>query len=434
MIDTGDTAWLLVSTALVMLMTPGLALFYGGMVQGKNVLSTYMHSFFALGIVTLQWVICGYSLAFGKSIGGVIGGLDFAFLSGVGVDGAGRTIPHLLFSMYQLMFAIITVALVSGAYAERLKFSAYCLFTLLWTTLVYDPLAHWVWNADGWLAKLGALDFAGGTVVHLSSGVSALIAAVVLGKRVGYPQVRHQPHNLTMTILGAGLLWFGWFGFNSGSALAANGLAATAFANTHIAAAMGALAWGMVEAIRIGKVTMLGVASGLVAGLVGITPAAGFVSPMGAIAIGVLAGVGCYGGVLLKSKFGYDDTLDAFGVHGVGGMLGALATGVFATVALTPGNTGGLVSSGNIKLVGIQALAVAAVAGYAVVVTYGILKVIAVVTGLRVTTDEEREGLDSALHGESGYTIGAGTLSSVNVDAEPPAENVMPSGGPLKAT
>jgi Amt family ammonium transporter len=432
MIDTGDTAWLLVSTALVMLMTPGLALFYGGMVQGKNVLSTFMHSFFALGIVSLQWVICGYSLAFGKSMGGVIGGFDFAFLSGVGVDGAGRTIPHLLFMMYQMMFAIITAALVSGAYAERMKFSAYCLFTLLWTTLVYDPLAHWVWNADGWLAKLGALDFAGGTVVHLSSGVSALVAAVVIGKRVGYPQLRHQPHNLTMTILGAGLLWFGWFGFNAGSAVAANGLAATAFANTHIAAAMGALAWGLVEAIRIGKVTMLGVASGLVAGLVGITPAAGFVSPMGAIAIGALTGLGCYGGVMLKGKFGYDDTLDAFGVHGVGGMIGALATGVFATVALTPGNTGGLFA-GNVKLVGVQLLAVGVAAGYALIVTYGILKLIALVTGLRVTTDEEREGLDAALHGESGYTLGSTTLSSVVV-SEPDEREAPTSAQPLNAT
>src|SRR5688572_14502652 len=300
MIDPGATAWLLVSTALVMLMTPGLALFYGGMVQGKNVLSTFMHSFFALGIITIQWVLFGYSLAFGPSQGGLIGNLDVAFLSGVHEQGEG--IPQLLFMMFQGMFAIITPALISGAFAERMKFSAFCLFTLLWATFVYDPLAHWVWNADGWLLKLGALDFAGGTVVHLSSGVSALVCALVIGKRLGYPKARHQPHNLTMTVLGAGLLWFGWFGFNAGSALGAGGLSALALVNTHVAAAAGALAWGLVEAWRVGKVTMLGVASGLVAGLVGITPAAGFVDPMAAIAIGAAAGGVCYAAVSAKAR------------------------------------------------------------------------------------------------------------------------------------
>lgn len=402
-VNSGDTAWLLVSTALVMLMTPGLALFYGGMVQGKNVLSTFMHSFLALGLVTIQWVVVGYTLAFGSDHGGVIGGLDFALLDGVGTDGAGRTVPHLLFMMYQGMFAVITPALISGAFAERMKFSAYCLFTLLWTTLVYDPLAHWVWHPDGWLAKLGALDFAGGTVVHLSSGVSALVVAIVLGKRLGYPHTRHQPHNLTMTVLGAGVLWFGWFGFNAGSALTAGGSAAVAFVNTQLAAAAGAVMWAVIEATRLQKATMLGVASGLVAGLVAVTPAAGFVSPIGALAIGGIAGVVCFGGVMLKQRLGYDDALDAFGVHGVGGAAGAVLTGVFATAALAPGGEGG-----SLRLVGIQLLGVGAAAAYAAIVTLGILVLVKRTVGLRVDAEVEYEGLDGALHGESGYAIGGG--------------------------
>jgi|SRR5688572_24666168 len=402
-VNSGDTAWLLVSTALVMLMTPGLALFYGGMVQGKNVLSTFMHSFLALGLVTIQWVVVGYTLAFGSDHGGVIGGLDFALLDGVGTDGAGRTVPHLLFMMYQGMFAVITPALISGAFAERMKFSAYCLFTLLWTTLVYDPLAHWVWHPDGWLAKLGALDFAGGTVVHLSSGVSALVVAIVLGKRLGYPHTRHQPHNLTMTVLGAGVLWFGWFGFNAGSALTAGGSAAVAFVNTQLAAAAGAVMWAVIEATRLQKATMLGVASGLVAGLVAVTPAAGFVTPIGALAIGGIAGVVCFGGVMLKQRLGYDDALDAFGVHGVGGAAGAILTGVFATAALAPGGEGG-----GLRLVGIQLLGVGAAAAYAAIATLGILVLVKRTVGLRVDAEVEYEGLDGALHGESGYAIGGG--------------------------
>src|SRR5690349_16925502 len=372
-IDSGHTAWMLISTALVMLMVPGLALFYGGMVQGKNVLSTFMHSFFALGIITLQWVLFGYTLAFGPTHGGFIGGLDYAFLDGVYKEGG--DIPQLLFMMYQGMFAIITPALIAGAFAERMKFSAYCVFTLAWATLVYDPLAHWVWGPDGWLVKRGALDFAGGTVVHLSSGVSALVCAILIGKRLGYPKKKHAPHNLTMTILGAGLLWFGWFGFNGGSALASNGLAALAFANTHLAAAAGAVAWGLVEAMRYKKVTMLGVASGLVAGLVGITPAAGFVSPMAAIIIGIAAGVVCYGGVMLKGRFGYDDALDAFGVHGVGGALGALLTGVFAAKAFNPAGADGLLRGGTDVMV-TQIIGVVAAAAFAVVLSLGILWVI----------------------------------------------------------
>ncbi len=408
-INTGDTAWLLVSTALVMLMTPGLALFYGGMVQRKNVLSTFMHSFFALGLVSLQWALFGYSLAFGTTHHGLIGGLDFALLKDVGMGprDASATVPHMLFMMYQGMFAVITPALISGAFAERMKFSAYALFTLLWATLVYDPLAHWVWGTDGWLAKKGALDFAGGTVVHLSSGASALVVAIVLGKRHGYPSVRHPPHDLTMTLIGAGLLWFGWFGFNAGSALASNGLAALALGNTHLAAAAGAVSWALVELLRIKKATALGVASGLVAGLVGITPAAGFVSPMAAIAIGLLSGVVCYGGVLIKGKFGFDDALDAFGVHGVGGALGALLTGVFAQKAFNAAGNDGLLA-GNPGLMVPQLLGVGAAAAYAMVVTFVLLKVVDKVVGLRVDLDAEREGLDPALHGESAYSGEAG--------------------------
>jgi len=324
--------------------------------------------------------------------------------------------------MYQGMFAVITPALISGAYAERMKFSAYCLFTVLWATLVYDPIAHWVWAPGGWLFARGALDFAGGTVVHLSSGVSALVCALVLGKRLGYPQVRHQPHNLTMTVIGAGLLWFGWFGFNAGSALKADGLASLALVNTHLAAAAGALAWGLVEVARIGKVTMLGVASGLVAGLVGITPAAGFVEPMSALVIGGAAGVVCYGGVLLKGRLGYDDALDAFGVHGVGGALGALLTGVFAAKALTADGLGGLVE-GNASLLFTQFLGIAGAGAYAAAVSYVLLKGIDVVVGLRVDKDEEREGLDSVLHGESGYTQGLGASSAFTAHAAPAEED-----------
>jgi ammonium transporter, Amt family len=418
-IDPGHTAWLLVATALVMLMLPGLALFYGGMVQGKNVLSTFMHSFFALALITVQWVVVGYTLAFGPSMGGFIGGFDFAFLRGMESQANGA-IPALLFMMFQGMFAIITPALISGAYAERMKFSAFCVFTLLWATLVYDPLAHWVWAPGGWLFEKGALDFAGGTVVHLSSGVSALVCAMMIGKRLGYPATRHQPHNLTMTVLGAGLLWFGWFGFNAGSAVTSGALASLALVNTQIGAAAGALAWGLVDMIRVGKVTALGIASGVVAGLVGITPAAGFVSPMAAIAVGGLAGAICYAGVLLKTRFGYDDSLDAFGVHGVGGAAGALLTGVFASTAFNEAGKDGLLA-GNPGQLLTQAIGVGAAAAYAAVVTFLILKLVDAVIGLRVDKDEEREGLDSVLHGETGYTLGSTTSHIAEFEAEPPA-------------
>jgi Amt family ammonium transporter len=404
--NSGDTAWLLVSAGLVMLMTPALAMFYGGMVQGKNVLSTFMHSFFALGLVSVQFAVIGYSLCFGPSWHGVIGGLDFAAMTGVGdqaYDGS-HAFPLLAHFAYQCMFAVIAPALISGAYAERMKFSAYVLFTLGWTTLVYDPVAHWSWQADGWLAKLGAIDFAGGTVVHLSSGISALVCALVLGKRHGYPSVRHPPHDLTMTVIGAGILWFGWFGFNAGSSLHADGLAALALVNTHLAAAAGALTWVIVEGMRVKKTTMLGVASGLVAGLVAITPASGYVSPMVALAIGAAAGLICYAGVLLKARLGYDDALDAFGVHGIGGAAGSLLTGVFARAVLNNGAGGGL------SLLGKQAIAVGAAGAWAAVVTFVLLKGIDLAVGLRVDAETEHDGLDGALHGESAYA-GPGAIA-----------------------
>jgi ammonium transporter, Amt family len=405
MIDSGDTAWLLLSAGLVMLMTPALALFYGGMVQGKNVLSTFMHSFFALGLVSVQFVLVGYSLCFGPTVHGVIGGLDFVGLSGVddAAMSADVKVPHLAYMAYQCMFAVIAPALISGAYAERLKFSAYALFTLGWTTLVYDPIAHWSWAPGGWLAKLGAIDFAGGTVVHLSSGISALVCALVLGKRRGYPTVRHPPHALTMTAVGAGILWFGWFGFNAGSALGANGLAARALVNTHVAAAAGALAWVLLEGARIKKVTMLGFASGMVAGLVAITPAAGFVSPVSALAIGAIAGAVCYGAILAKARLGYDDALDAFGVHGIGGATGALLTGLLARAVDNKGLGGGL------ELLGRQAIAVLAAAAWAAVVTFVLLKVLDRLLGLRVDAEIEHDGLDGALHGESAYASASAT-------------------------
>ncbi|WP_395807329.1 ammonium transporter [Archangium minus] len=425
-----DVAWVLVSCALVMLMVPGLALFYGGMVQGKNVLSTLMHSFGALAVVTVVWALWGYSLAFGETQGGLIGGTTHLFMKGVGLEARG-TLPHTLFFLFQGTFAAITPALISGAYAERLKFSAFLLFTVLWATFVYAPVAHWVWASDGWLLKLGALDFAGGAVVHLTSGVSALVVALVVGRRKGS---RQPPHNLTFTLLGAGLLWFGWFGFNAGSALAANELAALAATNTHLAAASGAVAWGIVDLVRLKKVTALGAASGLVAGLVGITPAAGFVSPMGALAIGLLAGTVCYGGVLLKEHLHYDDALDVVGVHGVGGALGALLTGVFATVAVNPAGADGLLAGGNWALVGKQALSVLAVAAFSALLTFVLLKVVQAVVGLRVEDEAEFEGLDLHVHGERAYHSGIAMGSpSLTPREAPPAEASAPAQAPLNA-
>jgi Amt family ammonium transporter len=404
--DTGDTAWLLVSAALVLLMTPALALFYGGMVRKKNVLSTIMHSMAAIPIITLLWALVGYTLAFGPSHGGLIGGFEHAGLAGLVGEKQG-TVPSLAFVAFQMMFAVITPALISGAFAERMKFSAYVLFVIAWSLLVYVPVAHWVWAEGGWIYKLKALDFAGGTVVHATAGTSALVCALVIGKRLKYPHERPLPHNLTMTLTGAGVLWFGWFGFNAGSALSSGQLAALSFVTTHLGAAGGALGWLAVEWRHRGKPTALGVASGLVAGLVAITPAAGYVAPWSAIVIGFVAGIVCYGAVLAKYKYGYDDSLDAFGVHGVGGITGALLTGVFCEKrtfpeVADPVGADGLLR-GSVHQLGVQALACAVAAVYAGLVTLALLKLLDKVVGLRVTSSDEREGLDTTQHGEEGY-------------------------------
>jgi ammonium transporter, Amt family len=408
-INFGDTAWILVATALVMSMTaPGLALFYGGLVRRKNVLSTMMQSFFILCMISVQWVLWGYSLAFGPDAGHFIGNLGWFALRGVGLTpdaDYAATIPHQLFMVYQMMFAVITPALITGAFAERIKFPTFAVFTLLWATLVYDPVAHWVWGKDGWLHNLGALDFAGGTVVHITSGVSALVFALAIGKRSGYPRVTPPPHNMTYTLVGAALLWFGWFGFNAGSALAANELAVTAFINTNTAAAASALAWLGIEWAVTRKPTVLGAATGAVAGLVAITPAAGFVSPISAIAIGVLVAAVCYIAVaLVKQRLGYDDSLDAFGVHGVGGTVGALATGLFAQKYINAAGADGAFF-GNVKQLGIQALGVAAVVVYAAVITLVLVKVLDKLMGLRVRDQDEAIGLDNTQHRESAYTL-----------------------------
>jgi Amt family ammonium transporter len=407
-IDAGDTAWVLTSSALVLLMTaPGLALFYGGMVRRKNVLATIMQSFVILCVISIQWVLWGYSLAFGPDRWGLVGGLQWVGLQGVGLDpnaDYAATIPHQAYMIFQMMFAIITPALITGAFAERMKFSTFLVFTLLWATLVYDPVAHWVWGVGGWIRNLGALDFAGGTVVHINAGVSALAAALVIGRRKGFLTEAMPPHDLTMTVLGAALLWFGWFGFNAGSAVAAGGLATSAFLATNTATAAAALAWMIVEWVQKGKPTVLGAASGAVAGLVAITPASGFVGPMSSIAIGAGAGAFCYMAVNLKVKLGYDDSLDAFGVHGVGGTWGALATGLFAATAMNSAGADGLFS-GNPALLGKQLIAIAATTVYAFVVSLILLKVLDAAMGLRVSEEEEVAGLDLTQHGETGYAM-----------------------------
>jgi Amt family ammonium transporter len=406
-IDTGDTAWLLVSTALVLAMTaPGLALFYGGMVREKNALGTIMQSFIILCVISVQWVLWGYSLAFGPDVGHVVGGLDWIGLSGVGLEpnaDYGATVPHQAFMIFQMMFAVITPALITGAFAERMKFSGFLVFTVLWATFIYDPLAHWVWAVGGWVRNLGALDFAGGTVVHISSGVSALACALVLKQRLGYGKEAMAPHNLPMTVLGACLLWFGWFGFNAGSAIAAGALATSAFVVTNTATAAAALAWMVAEWIYRGKPTVLGAASGAVAGLVAITPASGFVGPLPSIVIGIGAGVFCYLAVLWKSKLGYDDSLDVVGIHGIGGTWGALATGLFASKAINAAGADGLFF-GNPGQLGIQFVAVLVSWVFAFVGTFVILKVVDLTMGLRVSTEEERIGLDITQHEERAYS------------------------------
>lgn len=405
-IDSGDTAWMLVSTALVMLMTPGLALFYGGMVRGKNVLGTIMQSFIAIAVISVQWILIGYSLSFGPDVHGVIGSLSWAGLNGVGITpnpDYAPTIPHALFMMYQAMFAVITPALITGAFAERMKFSAFLVFTIIWSTVVYDPVAHWVWGAGGWLKNMGALDFAGGIVVHLISGISALAAALVIGKRKGYLQEAMYPHNLPMTVLGAGLLWFGWFGFNAGSALSAGTLSTMAFVATHISAVVATTVWVVIEWLHRGKPTMFGAATGAIAGLATITPAAGFVSPMSAFIIGLSAGAVCYGALNMKGRIGYDDSLDAFGVHGVGGILGTIATGLFAQTLINPAGGNGLFFGNNNMFIS-QVIAILVTGVYSFVITIVLLKVIDRTIGLRLGEEAEMSGLDISQHGESGYS------------------------------
>ncbi|MCJ7818992.1 MAG: ammonium transporter [Syntrophales bacterium] len=406
--NPADTAFVLVSAALVMLMTPGLALFYGGMVRSKNILATLMENFILLGVVGVLWALWGYSLAFGPDVGHFIGNLDYLGLMGVGTEPFktySETIPHQTFMIYQAMFAIITPALITGAFAERMKFSAFLVFMVLWVTLVYCPVAHWVWGDGGWLKGLGALDFAGGTVVHINAGIAALAAALVVGKRKGYGNhATFIPHNLPMTVLGAGLLWFGWFGFNAGSALAANALASSAFTSTHLATCAATLAWVATEWIVRGKPTTLGAASGAVAGLVAITPAAGFVGPMSAILIGIGAGIICYLAVLVKPKLGYDDSLDVVGVHCIGGIWGALATGLFASKLVNSAGADGLFY-GNPGQFLIQVVAVVVTLVFSFVVSYILFKILDATMGLRVTAEDEVAGLDITEHQETGYSL-----------------------------
>ena len=410
-IDTGDTAWVLTASALVLMMTaPGLALFYGGMVRRKNVLATLMQSFILMALVSVQWVLFGYSLAFGPDVGGLVGSLRWIGLAGVGAEpnpDYAATIPHQAFMVFQLMFAIITPALITGTFAERMRFSGFLLFSLLWATLIYDPLAHWVWGVGGWLHNLGTLDFAGGTVVHISSGVSALAAALVIGRRKGYGREPMPPHNLPFTVAGAALLWVGWFGFNAGSALGANGLATSAFVVTNTAAAAATLAWMVAEWMDRGKPTVLGAASGAVAGLVAITPASGFVGPVASILIGAAAGVLCFLACHLKARLGYDDSLDVVGVHGVGGTWGALATGLFASKAVNDAGANGLFY-GNPGQLGVQAVGVLATWAFAFVGSLVLLKVVDALVGLRVTEEEEFLGLDLSQHSENAYAFESG--------------------------
>ncbi|HID42546.1 MAG TPA: ammonium transporter [Archaeoglobaceae archaeon] len=399
MISNGDTAWILAATALVMLMTPGVGLFYGGMVRRKAVISMITLSFIAFALVSIQWVILGYSLAFGSDISGFIGNLEYMGLNGVGMDSADLTIPDILFMIFQLVFAAITLAILTSAVAERVKLGSFIMLGLLWTTLVYDPLAHWVWGG-GWLTKLGALDFAGGTVVHISSGFSALAIALVIGRRMGFGDENMEPHNIPMTLLGAALLWFGWFGFNAGSALAADGLAANAFVVTNTAAAAGTLAWLFASWVN-GKPSSLGMVSGAIAGLVAITHAAGFVDPLSSIVIGGVAGIICYRAMLFRVKKGLDESLDAWAIHGIGGAWGAIATGIFANEVI--GGYSGLIY-GNIDQFIAQVIGAGAAIVYAFVVTIILAKIVDAIVGLRVSEEEEYVGLDISQHGEVAYT------------------------------
>jgi len=400
-VSGADTAFIIICAALVMVMTPGVALFYGGMVRRKNVLGMLMQSFVVLGIATVIWLLYGYSLAFGPDVGHVIGSLKWAFLDGVGLDPDptySSTLPHQLYMAFQMMFAVLTPALITGAFAERFKFKAFIIFIAVWLTVVYCPIAHWVWGQGGWIGNLGGLDFAGGLVVHIASGTSALAAILILGTRSGYKKEAMPPHNLPITFIGATILWIGWFGFNAGSALSASGLAVSAFVVTHIAAGAALLAWMIAEWLYRGKPTVLGAVSGAVAGLVAITPAAGFVTPISALIIGFAGGIVCFLAVNLKERFGYDDSLDVIGVHGVGGVLGALLTGIFATTLVNPDG-----ANGGVELLKIQTISVISTIAYSFIVSFIILKVIDKFVGLRVEHKEELQGLDLSQHGESGY-------------------------------
>lgn len=429
MIDTGDTAWVLISAALVFIMTPGLAFFYGGMVRSKNVLTTMMQSFFIVAMISVEWVVIGYAMTFGTDINGFIGSLDKVGLAGVGMNVLENgTIPELAFVAFQCMFAVITPALITGAFAERMKFAAFAVLILLWAIFIYNPMAHWVWGG-GFLAELGALDFAGGLVIHILSGVSGLTICILLGKRSGYGRTAMIPHNLPMVILGATLLWFGWFGFNAGSALGANALAANAFVVTQAAAAAATVSWVIVEWKVNGKPTVLGAASGCIAGLVAITPAAGFVAPMPSVIIGLIAGVVCYFAVaVLKEKLGYDDALDAFGVHGIGGTWGAIATGIWATTEVNPDGANGLFY-GETHLFVAQLISIVVAYALAIAGTYILFKIVSSFTSIRADEAEELTGLDIVEHGERGYArsvlSGSPMLGSFEDSSEMLANTVM---------
>jgi Amt family ammonium transporter len=407
-VDSGDTAWVLVSSALVLLMTPGLAFFYGGLVRRKNILSILMQCFILICIISIQWAVFGYTLSFGPTAHGLIGGLSWFGLKGVGAEphaGYAATIPHLVFMAFQMMFAIITPGLILGAFAERMKFSAFCVFSLLWATLVYDPVCHWVWGEGGFLRAAGTLDFAGGIVVHINAGIAALVTALVLGRRLGYPDNVAPPHNLPFAVLGTGLLWFGWFGFNAGSALSAGPVAGTAFVATHLAGSAAGLTWALIEWALNERPTVLGLITGAVAGLAAVTPAAGFVRPMGAVWIGIGAAAICYvTAVILKAKLGYDDTLDAFGVHGIGGIWGTVAVGLFATKAVNAAGADGLFA-GSAAQLWIQLKATGITVAFSLVGTYALLKLVDATMGLRASEHEERVGLDLTGHRESAYTL-----------------------------
>nr|WP_320010700.1 ammonium transporter [uncultured Desulfobulbus sp.] len=405
MINGADTAFILAAAGLVLLMTPGLALFYAGMVRSKNVLGTIMQSLVLISIISLEWVYIGYSMSFGPDIGGFVGDLSWFALKGVTnapSDTYATTIPQTVFMIYQCMFAVITPALIAGAFAERVRFPSFVLFSLLWAVLVYNPVCHWIWGSGGWLAKLGVLDFAGGLVVHATCGMAALASVMIIGPRKGFGQTNFMPHSLPMTMLGTGLLWFGWFGFNGGSALAVNEVAATAFVATHLGGMAGMAMWTALEWVKLGKPTTLGAASGAISGLATITPAAGFVGPNAAIIIGLIAGVVCYIAVNLKSRFKFDDSLDVVGIHGIGGVTGTILLGIFATKTVNPGGADGLLAGSATQLMN-QLIGVAVVCAYAFIVSWVLLKVINAVIGLRISVEAEHQGLDYTEHSETAY-------------------------------